>query len=271
MLNKLLALLFVFCTTICSTPASNLCLLGAGRSNVATATCVDPTFPTVGGAKLIYKANALALSEADAVGTWADGGSGAKDLTQGTAANKPTYRAAPTGFNNCAAVEFDGSNDKLNHATAVLSDAFGIANKTVYVVFRADSFSADDGSNPWVNPPLFQFDTRCGLTLSDAGAIAWNYDGTVTRIASGALSTGTTYLAILWHDGVNLKLGINGGALSSSASLLFDDAQTGFNVGVYSSNALDGHIAEIRTFDDAHDATELADMRTYFNTKYMIY
>lgn len=67
---------------------------------------------TRAGLKLWLKADSLALNDGDAVGTWADQSGNGNDATQGTAANKPTFK---TGLlNGWPIVRFDGTNDSLN-------------------------------------------------------------------------------------------------------------------------------------------------------------
>lgn len=90
----------------------------------------DPS--DLAGLALWFDASTIAgHSDGDPVSTWPDASGNGRDATQGTAANRPTYR---TGVQNgLPAVRFDGTNDYL--LTATFASALSQPN-TIFVVAK---------------------------------------------------------------------------------------------------------------------------------------
>lgn len=261
--------LSVFSIISLSVNASDLSLMRMGNTTTGSAALEEPTFPTVGGVTCRYKANSLALSDGNTVATWEDETASNFDLTQGTEASKPVYRAAPTGFNGWPALEFD-TVAKMARAGAE-TDYVSVGASTVYVVFRVDTHVADTGS-PWTNPGLWHIGVRQGLHTYTDTLQSFNHDGSNDTAITTTISEDTTYLGILKHEGGNISVAINGGAFTDTASGNLAGGNGDISVGAaYSTNTVQGWISEVVVSNEAHDSTELADMRTYFNTKYMIY
>lgn len=227
----------------------------------------EPTFPTVGMVTLRYDASSLTMAaDMDSITTWTDDSGNAEDYT-----GSATFNCAATGFNSFPALDFDGSTNGFNQDDTGTFQWIANNAWTMYVVFRADSIDTAS-SNPWENDELIEFGVRAGLHLHSTGPYveAWGYNGTVAKVQK-TIATGNTYLATAHFDGTNIYLSVNGDSEGSALCTTLLDG----NAAHYTSNAggrrIDGRIAEIIVANENHDATELSNMKTYFNTKYMIW
>ena len=250
-----------------SVNASDLSLMKMGNTTTGSASCVEPSFPSVTGIKTHYNAYGQGFTADQAVGTWVDSIT-AYDLTQATEANKPLYRASPTGFNNCPALQFDGSNDNLSNTTNAFNDV-GTAAGTIYAVVRVNNFSADTGS-PWTNPSAWNGAVRYALDIFTNTAEAFGYDGANKKVST-AISSGTTYLLRARWDSANIGIRVNNGSESTTACGALQTGNTDFKVSTYSGTPLDGWVAEIVTLNVSVSGGDDTNLLTYFNTKYMLY
>jgi hypothetical protein len=109
-------------------------MIGAvlGESRGAGAAAFAPT--DISGLKLWLKADSLSLSDGDAVASWTDSSGNSNAASQGTAANKPTYKASI--INSLPVVRFDGSNDYL---TIARNAGLEPTACTIFAVVRASS------------------------------------------------------------------------------------------------------------------------------------
>lgn len=164
-------------------------------------------------------------ADGGAVTTWRNGGSVGGDPTQGTAANKPTYRASTAALNNRPTVEWDG-NDSLSVDVADLS--------TPFCVLAVGSLA---GSG--VARSIVGFSTTTGLRLGVTSGNVWIVtDG--TTLAAGTTNNSPHVLeavvngasSSLWLDGTQIA---SGGAGSSGL--------THFVVGAANGSQWSGHIA----------------------------
>ncbi|GEM_PF-6916782 len=229
---------------------------------------VEPAFPSVTGIKTHFKANGQGFVADTAIGsTWTDLVS-AYNFSQATGSLQPIYRAAPTGFNSWPALQFDGVDDKLANATNAFNDV-GTAAGTIYAVVRVNTNHADTG-NPWTNDTGYAGAVRYGLHFYTNVLQAFGYDG-ANKIATTAITTGTTYIARVRWDSTNLGVRINNAAETTTACGALTTGNTDFTTGKYSTNTLDGWISEIVTLNASVSAGDDTNLLTYFNTKYMIY
>jgi hypothetical protein len=74
-----------------------------------------------------------------AISQWNDKSGNARNITQGTAANRPALTA--NGLNSLAVATFDGSNDILSTSSA---GAIGVLNVSIIALFRYVSASGED-------------------------------------------------------------------------------------------------------------------------------
>lgn len=81
------------------------------------------------GRSLWLKADALALNDGDAVGTWADSSGNARDAVQASAGNKPVFKT--NILNGKPVVRFDGVNHQFLR-TAAFSSVF--TSTTIFIV-----------------------------------------------------------------------------------------------------------------------------------------
>src|SRR5690349_14628207 len=88
---------------------------------------------TISGLVAWLKADALSLSNGDAVASWTDSSGNSNTPTQSTAANKPTYKTSI--LNGKAIVRFDGG-DRLAFPT---EGNFDLTTPTIFVVFQRTS------------------------------------------------------------------------------------------------------------------------------------
>src|SRR5688572_5561243 len=97
---------------------------------------IAPNDPSISASlKRWFKADAITgLADSDPVTTWTDS-SGTANVTQATAAKKPTYRT--NVINSLPVVRFDGTDDLLTGLTTGLSGSSG----ALYVVFRGVALS----------------------------------------------------------------------------------------------------------------------------------
>lgn len=93
-------------------------LEGSRRALRATAS-FNPS--SIAGLRLWLDASNLALADGASVSAWPDLSGSGITVSQGTAANQPTFRAA-NAVNGKKSVQFDGSNDYL---ITTLADTFG--------------------------------------------------------------------------------------------------------------------------------------------------
>src|SRR4051812_19518760 len=109
---------------------------GLGTGAAGGSSAFAPT--DISGLKLWLKADSLSLNDGDAVTTWTDSSGNSNTASQGTAANKPTYKTAV--LNALPVVRFDGSNDYLGVAR---NSGLEPAAMTVVALLRAASNPAD--------------------------------------------------------------------------------------------------------------------------------
>ncbi len=243
-------------------------LLLGGGPGAGTGAAAEPAFPTVTGIKTHYKANGQGFVADTTVATWVDLQS-AYNLTQATEANKPTYRAAPTGFNAWPALQWDGTDDNMSNATNAFNDV-GTAGGTIYAVVRVNNFAADSGS-PWTNASVWNGAVRYALDIFTNKAEAFGYDG-ATKKVSATIATGTTYILRSRWDSTNLGIRVNNGVETTTACGALLTGNTDFKVTTYSGSVfLNGWIAEIVTLNVSVSGTDDTNLLTYFNTKYACY
>lgn len=73
--------------------------------------------------------------DGNAVTTWDDASGNGRDVTQGTAANRPLYRASVAGLNNQPALDFDGTNDCLGTASSFTATS-GVITKVLVLQLK---------------------------------------------------------------------------------------------------------------------------------------
>lgn len=219
-----------------------------------------------------YDASRLLLSDADAIATWPDLSGNGRDLAQGTAGSRPTFK---TGIQNGLAVaRFDGG-DFINRATVNLSAYTAI---TILATCKATSFVASHA--------VFSFGT-IGTTAGSIELRGLLTTGTLQVIGFG---TGTSIwtapaLGSAWHCVAGR---IDFSAASGSEQLAWVDGDsTGSsggdfnNTGAFSTNAVMtigdrqssshqwlGDIGEVLVYGSALSNTNRLAVEAYLKAKW---
>jgi len=243
-------------------------LLGVGVEPSAPAAPFDPS--SISGLQLWLKADALALADNDPVTTWTDSSGLGHDYTQGTAANKPTYKTAI--LNGEPVIRLDGTNDYLDGPAS--STLISASARTVFVVGKTAVFSVANPSNaPGAPCFLLDVDTYHGRSTDSLPSNqfhASHYDG-AHKLVSVATDTSFHY----WterHESGTLYLSQDGGAEASIAAgnvqVLTALTRIGTNSG--STLFLNGDIAEILVYNVALSAGDRTSVQGYIESKYAL-
>lgn len=253
---------------------------------IASASAPPPTSP-VAGYKAWYDASdtGTITVSGSAVTQWNDKSANAYNLTQSTAAYRPL--SGTRTLNGKNVIDFDGSNDSLQAATAsnwtFLSNSGG---SSIFLVITNDTSASTqytlstlfDGSSSYVGTVLERrTDDNVGIFVRNANS----GNGAIGSTNQGALADGTStyYTALLDpNNGTTADRAIsrvNGGAeiknntftQSPSASvasipLIVGDYTAGGGLGV------DGAIGEILFYDSVLSATDRAKNESYLKNKW---
>jgi hypothetical protein len=224
--------------------------------------------PIPTGPEQRFRASELALDDGDPVATWPDEGDLGVDLTQGTANRRPVYKAAT--FNDRPAVEFDGSDDRLQ--TADYAAALSQPN-TIVVVGEWITFTDDDTSTVH----LFDGKTAGRNMIFPSHTVALSpyrmFAGT-TRAATASPVVGVPVLLVAIFNGASSELYENEVDIFSEAS---PGAQTlsGFTLGHRFTDTAAAigaafRYAEVLVYNRALDSAELAELGEYVQVTYDI-
>lgn len=170
---------------------------------------------SIAGLTLWYKANTLALNDADPIASVTDWSGAGYTGTQGTAGYKPLYKTAIQ--NGLGVMRFDGSDDALGFSSlslgtahtifAVLNMAGGLSTSSVAVWFGgATNYYSHykDDSDKWVysvpngtgtpatvlsNADAYSAAFRIVATVRNGTAVAWYKNG--AALGSGTLAANT--------------------------------------------------------------------------------
>jgi hypothetical protein len=253
---------------------------------IASASAPPPTSP-VAGYKAWYDASdtATITVSGNAVTQWNDKSANAYNLTQGTAAYRPS--SGTRTINSKNVIDFDGSNDLLKAATAsnwtFLSNSGG---SSIFLVILCDTSSTfqsiwstlfDLSSSSVGTSFTRRTDDKTDLFVRNAnsgnGAIGSNDQGTLTD------ATAIYYTALLDpNNGTTLDRAISrvsGGAeiknntftQSPSASV----ASEPLHIGDYTPGGglgFDGVIGEVLFYDSVLSATDRAKNESYLKNKW---
>ncbi len=136
-----------------------------------------------------------------------------RDLTQGTAANRP----AVVTVGDFLVADFDGTNDHLVGAAASNFIAVGAGYVAMSVIVKS---IATNNAAIYDNDALFGDNGGyLGLHLKSGGPTvsAYNYDGSVDE-AAAAIALSTKSVVEWIHTGGNVSVRVNGGAAVTVAS-----------------------------------------------------
>lgn len=206
------------------------------------------------------------------VGTASAGSSGSRDVSEAT--NPPSVGSAQNGF---TPADFDGTNDQLVAAlgcNSFFTDSAGGG----WILAKANSAAADPGAGSRYDAPGLLVESGAGTTFgvnySTAGVSIDAYDGASWVERAVAMSTGAYHLIFFrWNTSV-LELGVDSGAMSSTAFTGIDTLAGGNALVLgrnYNSVAVfDGDILDAGTFNTFPSDTDRANVRTYVNARYAL-
>jgi hypothetical protein len=210
---------------------------------------------SVAGLIAWFKADTLSLNDGDAIGTWPDSSANGNDATQGTAANKPTYKT--NILNSKAIVRFDGTNDYLTTPTFT---ALAQPN-TVIGVVKSTAPSTND---------VFWDGTSSGhrnLSWNAAGDQWYAFAG--STLGYGAiLTSGSFFIVAVTYNGASSKMWKGGGAAVVGNANTNDIAQFRLGGDTTPSQFLAGDEAEIILYNAAVSLTDLNNLGSYLATKW---
>ena len=235
----------------------------------------------VGTLNAWWKADALALSDGDPIGSWADSSGNGHTMTQATGSKKPTYRAAPTGFNGQPAAEFtQAGQSELN---AAYSAGLNPSTVTVAIVFEYGTWTGngqglitggqDGAGNGWkwflsgAQFPKPAFDTVAGGSETNNGDVGVSLTAGGLPVAVLATVPNNTSPSI--HRYIN---GDNSAETFISDGNAWTVSTTGATTLGYSSSGfplpMAGLIAEAAIWSTVLTADEIAGVQAYFAAKY---
>jgi hypothetical protein len=199
-----------------------------------------------------------AYANNDPVGTGNDWSGNNRDVAQGTAGARPTFKTG--GPNGHPWFDFDGG-DYLDGTVDVLPTLIANNAYTIYAVVYVTSIATNAVSYS-VNDALL-----CDIANGGVGihfkttpvAVVGNYDGSEDQ-ATVAISTGAWMVLMTRHGGGNIYISKNGGSESSAASLNTSTGTGDLRIGAnYNAAAFfTGRLAELAIHNQAHDAGTVA-------------
>lgn len=225
-----------------------------------------------------WKADAGVYSDAgstlavdtNTVQQWNDQSGNGRNLSQGTAGSRPTYRT--NQLNGLPVIRFGGATDDDRLTGAAMSNFFASQGKTIFVVYKRTANAAggligDEGEGS----VLIQY-TSNGTTSSNFHRDSGGFDGPQTVAATA----GSFNIMSFMHDTTNFYTGVNDtrtSSLASTASGASNSLAGALNVGDRSTTAhnfLDGDIAEILFFNSALSESQRQNIERYLAHKYSL-
>lgn len=213
------------------------------------------------------------------VSGWASQGSRAKSVSQGTAANQPTYSASDANLNSRPSVQYDGTNDFTTAATAADWTFLHQGTFSFACAVRIGSLPASfgpvwDTSNGGTQIPggVLYINSAGSLVFSGWNATVLVYEMFVTTqisantsyVISGSYDNAASPKAVLRKNGSQI------GTSSPAASPVGDAPANAMRMGCRSSaaeNPLDVDIAELLFWSRALTSAELLDVERWLGRR----
>ena len=200
------------------------------------------------------------------VHTWLDSGPNDLDVTQVTAANRPTFIAQ--AFNGKPALRFDGGD---NLSRMVLGSLLAGTNAaTVYIVLF-DNNAGNNNAFMWADSPATN---QLSAYLTYSGGRLWATGSPVTARVTASIPAGWRYswhLTEMWRSGATGEVVTEGSSLESGG--LADDLEQGVVAPLYIGTdaavaSLIGDIAELIFYNRALTPAERLSVHGYLMSKY---
>jgi hypothetical protein len=201
-------------------------------------------------------------ADGDDIGAVVDRSINGRDATQGQIVRRPHYKANIQNGLSMSLTSGDG-----NSCLVTDSIAHGIGTGDFYAagVIRIGAVNATWGSifsNGTMAPSLY---TKGGSTqmASYFGATTWNY--------SKVLSPNTSYLIEWWRSSGVFYIAVNGSTDATTKSLTTSISNAAFYLhNDNSSGPMANYIGE-SVFYNNYPSASITAMRTYFNSKWVVY
>ncbi|MDO8429607.1 MAG: LamG domain-containing protein, partial [Candidatus Daviesbacteria bacterium] len=241
-------------------------VLGALSSGI-----VQPT--SFNGLKVWYLANAQDSSDDSTLGSLFDSSGNNYTTTQGTAANKPTFKT--NIINSLPIVRFDGTNDSFN---ATSYSAFMNTSNFSFFAVAKTNVSNDGGNHTILGRNHSASGGAWDFGIATNGKVnisTWNGSGTQTQVKGAtALGTSSFYIISATDDGTTRTIYLNGTQDNSGTGTTINDTiSTPVTVGVAhggSAELWNGDIAEVILYNRSLSSTERQTIETYLSNKYNI-
>lgn len=190
---------------------------GAGRAGKVAAAVFDPATLSLTG---WWRADSTTGYVA---GTWdgvaSAGGSGSRDLTQGTGGQQPGTSISYSGH---TAPDFDGTDDVLANATAISTMLSASAWRGWWLV-HIDAISANSATS-YLNDCIMQDSgAYWGIYARANGGsplvYAYQWDGAEKAASANLVGVGVDRILIqARYDGTDIRLKVNGGTVQTAAA-----------------------------------------------------
>jgi len=213
-----------------------------------------------------------------AVSAWTDQSGNAFNLTQGTAANQPTWLGSQAKGRQ--ALTFDHTNDRLQPTGANVGSAWVFAHDgTGVTIFGAGNFTADGTICGTAQGPTTDVgiivDTTSGLLrfrACDANAAGANVLLQTTSFV-GNHYFAVTYASASTPDAAVYIDGVAVGTVNQTRSASTADATFGMNVGTSGNgaNPIGADIAELLIYSGELSTADRQAVEGYLRRRYRIY
>jgi hypothetical protein len=203
------------------------------------------------------------VTAGNTVARWEDKSGNANHVTQSTANNRPTRLAAD--LNGLDGLDFDGTNDSLNTATAV-----GNAPLTVFVVAKPDT-TANTGRLAHIFGSTYAYQLSASTTFNTRNN---QLETSTNSLAWGSVSANTAYVFSAAFSTTDTKGYINNVLGAGGAGSAMGDAGTVTTIGaradLVAATYYNGKIYEIVAFTTAFTDAQRNAMAAYFSRKWGI-
>ena len=196
-------------------------------------------------------------ADGDPVGKWLDKSGNGRHLTQATAAQRPTMKAAVANGRNV--VRFDGVDDNMARLSSIVSaqpltilsvNRYSVGNKFEYVLDGNEEVRVIHGKRNDAGDPVFVF---AGSVLSGGNGAAGGYK-IQTSVVNGASS-------ILRHNKAQVATGDAGASHLGSGIVVGADKSI-------AAGFLDGDLCELVIYSSALTPGQITSVESYLSTRW---
>lgn len=198
------------------------------------------------------------LNDGDAVATWQDDSGQGNDVTQGVAANRPTYQTNER--NGLPIVRFDGINDVL---TVTLGGEIAVPNTVILVARHISGAIPANEFMVGCKNPAFAITTTIFADSAGPAALSGFSGITVRTIALDAAYHYSDWVV----DGLSSIVRVDGVDFSSDLGAL-SILDIGIGANPSASNFADVDIAEVILYSDGKTPVDLDNLDSYIVSKW---